>query len=351
MRVLAILLSLIISLPSGALRVTLTPQGSDTLSQGALDGLYGLLLNTEAVLSAEGIDLLLEGKPLLWARPGAIGSGNTAAPMTAGTTTAFDARALGELLSPWETERTDSIDLQEAGASSRQLRYVLGEEGFSRVWPDIAERLGLPELGGASITGKATFRRYFDRQGQEIGAYFYAEKFLLAGVTREVRLEYARKPGGGFFLSYRALDKKGSGLRVSLHGKPAEDGWRLNGETRQIGGDAPWSCSLSGRTDGKLTLEWKASGAGTLLLERQGEDAADFTLTMDKKIALTGRVTWQEARLLSRGAAAEGKMEDVSAALARQLLAALRLYAPEDWQQLLHAFAYGVWIDAQKEEP
>ena len=68
MRILAILLSLILSLPGGALRMSADVYSSQVLSVEALDGLNALLWDSSLLISPEGYDLTLGGQLLLWAR-------------------------------------------------------------------------------------------------------------------------------------------------------------------------------------------------------------------------------------------------------------------------------------------
>ena len=355
MKILALLLSLILSLPGGTLCFSAWVEGSDVFSVAALDGMNAALADARLVLSPEGYDLWSGDDLILWARPGVIASGDAAAPFDLPGTaeTALEkARALGALLAEWEVEKQETVDLQEAGTARRYLRYVLGEEGFARMIPRIAELLELPALAEASITGKATLRRYFDREGNEFGAYFYAEKLHLNGVTREVRLEYGYQPEKGLYLAFRCPDSKGqTNTRLSLHMKRTEKGWSVTGEAR----DGTGVYTAQGRTYGTLTLTAAQKEEGktlhhTLALDVL-EDGADFAYTREKTLLLTGTMRWNAETLPDRVAdAARNRLSDVAAAFAGRLLEALRQAAPDSWQQILHDMSPLAWVNAQKEE-
>ena len=355
MRILAILLSLILSLPGVALRFGADVHSSQTFSEEALDGMNALLAGAELVLSPAGYDLSMGDQLLLWARNGMLAAGDAHAPLEAETLegTALErARALGALLAEWEIEKQDTIDLQEAGSARKYLRYVLGEDGWSRMWPQMAEILGLPELAGAAITGKGTLRRYFDRDGQEFGAYFYAEKLHLNGVTREVRLEYGFQPEKGLYLAFRCPDTRGQdNTRISLRAKRSGTGWTVTGELRENSG----TYTIKGKTDGKLTLQAsrKVNGktAADSLALQITEGSAAYEYISNKITVLTGTLYWTPAVLPERDVpAASGTLEDVAAAVARPLLSILRQAAPDSWQQVLHDLSPAAWIDAQKED-
>ena len=358
MRILILLLSLIITLPSDALRFTGSVEESDFFSAQAIDELNALLRDTALTLSADGYDLTLSGDPALWARSdGVIASGKDAAPLEVPSDDADAltlARQIGKLLSEWETEREDAVDLQEAGTARTQLRYVLGEDGWARMWPRAAAILGLDAYAEATITGKATFKRYFDRHGQEFGAYFYAEKVHWGGKTREIRLEYAAQPEKGIYLAFRCPDGKGANTRVALHAKYNGGGWTVNAEASETAANSQLSCSLEGRTDGELTAEYaqKRNGKKTaraLTLQLRGEEA-DYLLSDGQKTLAAGVIAWHKAALPERSAAADGTEEAVAAAFAHSLLNAIRQYAPESWQQILYMLSPQAWADIHKED-
>lgn len=360
MKVLVWLLSLLLALPAGETQFAFTADGGQTLSEAALAGLSAVLAETRLTLGADGCDLTCDGVPLAWARTGLIGSGDVAASteMPGLSGTAIDlAQALGRLLAPWETEKTDTIDLQEAGSARRRLQYVLGEEGWGRMAPQMADLLGIEALSDSTLTGKATFRRYFDRADQEIGAYFYAEKLRLEGVTREVRLEYGLQLDRGFYLAFRCPDSRGTtNTRLSIHLKRTQTGWTGSAEVRETlsGGSSQWT--LKGSLPGTLTLEGgrKLDGVShkyaLSLKTAEGEGA--YAWTVDGARLLEGGVTWQPGALADRREiSANADIAQVSAALAADLLDILRSAAPESWQQLLFAALPTAWIDVQKEDP
>ena len=110
MRFLSLLLALLMTAPSGALRLTATIGESELLSDGALAALSALADSTELRLSAEGFDLSKNGELLLCARAddksGVIACGDAAAsfdiPMAGEADVWTTMEELGALLSPWE---------------------------------------------------------------------------------------------------------------------------------------------------------------------------------------------------------------------------------------------------------
>ncbi|MBQ9197223.1 MAG: hypothetical protein IJ157_08265 [Clostridia bacterium] len=355
MRILALLLSLILPLSGGAMGFTAFVESSEFFSVAALDGMNSLLAESGLILLSEGYDLTLGRELLLWARDGVMASGSAAAMLEsiAMEGSALDmAATLGEALAEFEAERQDAVDLQEAGTARKYLRYVVDDEAWMENREQLATLLRLPALARSEIAGKATFRRYFDREGQEFGAYFYTEKLLLDGVTREVRLEYGFQPQKGLYLAFRCPDSKGkTNTRISAHAKWNGEGWTVSGEVRAADG----TYTAQGKTNSSLTLNASRKEGGVTrthsLTLWPGDSAADFEYVNDKTLILTGTVYYAPAELAEREMPATiGAIEDVSAALTKPLLRVLRQAAPDSWQQILHGLSSSVWIDAQKEE-
>ena len=336
MRILAILLSWLLTLPGGGVMLSADAAASGVLSEAGLAGVRRVLAETRLIVSAQGFDLLAGDNLLLWARPEAVVCGGAAAPLTedAAPGDALSLAAeMGELLAPWMQEKAESVDLQEAGTARRQLVYTLEQEDFAALWPDISRALSL-EGQDVSLSGKATFKRYFTRDGQEIGAYFYAAALEINGQSREVRLEYGRQAGKGLYLAFRCPPAdQGEDTRITLHARERTGGLTLNAELRETRDGKTVLWSLQGKTDGKLTL----SADQTTLTLQMGGEQADYTLTRGKEKLLSGTVSWQEAALPSRQIPEPLRdMEAVSAALAPRLLDFLRREAPDSWQQVLH---------------
>ena len=112
MRILAVLLSLLFTLPGNAMRMTLSVQKSEVLSQIALDGLNALLGDLSLTVSPDGFDAVLGQEPILWARiageRAVLVSGDDAclSPVWSAGGSAWDAsEALGELLSPGKRKK------------------------------------------------------------------------------------------------------------------------------------------------------------------------------------------------------------------------------------------------------
>ena len=367
MKILALILSLLLALPAGGVRLTATATKSETLSPGALTAAQALLQEAALTISSDGYDLVCGDDLLLQARADAAGGfvacGNQAAPLAVAAFGSADvwqtARELGALLASWEQEVGAAVDLQEAGVAARQLVYVLTGEEWAQVWPQAVQILCAcaPEaamLAEAQIVGKGTLKRYFDRDGNEMGLYFYAAELRVHGETREVRLEYGFQAGKGLYAAFRCPNKNETrNIRLALHGKKTKGGWSLNGSLRLIHDGDSEVYALDGRTDGTLKLS---------LNRKRGGDAAQYALTLamqaggaqyqyqkEKRLALAGAVQWQAVALTEASAAApNGDMAQVSTALAGRLLALARAASPDHWQELVHALATETLVNAQQ---
>lgn len=369
MRYLALLLSLILSLDLGCARLTFTAEKSDVLSAEALTALSTLLDETELTASPAGYDVTAGGELLLWARlnggEGAVVCGDAALPLageTAQTGGMRDAqRELGELLKKWEESSAKTADLKEAGTARRQLVYTLSAAEWTRIWPRVTETLrayvpAAAELEKIELLSKGIFKRYFDKEGQEIGAYFYAEKARMGEETRELRLEYGWQPDKGLYLVFRCPDPKGkNNLRIALHAKYNGTGWTLNGEMRHLMDADADVYTLSGKTNGKITLGLSRKRDGRAvpyeIVLQPGEKSAAYTYFRSKRLVLSGAVRWQKAELPERTLPEAMDTEEAfSAALAARLLPLMTSASPEGWQQLLHYLATDALIRAQGEE-
>ncbi|MBQ7455499.1 MAG: hypothetical protein IJS53_03550 [Clostridia bacterium] len=366
MQLLCLFLSVLLALPAPALRLTAAATGSDTLPAGALSALEAVLDQTALTLTADAFRLDHAGEALLSARLGEALCCNDAACALDGVSIgsadlAQTAQALGELLAPWEAQSEQAVDLQEAGSARTVFTYALTGEEWAELLPQAAALLGecLPgaeAIAGAEIVGKGTFKRYFDKDGREIGAYFYAAEVHLNGEAREVRLEYAMAPGKGFFVAFRCPNAKGtSDFRVSLHGKDRGGAYTLSGEIRRAAGADSDVVTLDGKTDGKLTINYSRKRGGataayalTLTLREGG---ADFTYALNRRAVLRGTLAWEAAEAPDLSLPApNADLEGVASALALRLYACMRAASPGHWQELAHALAAQTLIDAQAEE-
>ena len=219
-------LLLCLFLCSGAMaqgmEIRLTAEKSEVLSDGALRALTTWLadayLNVQLQQDAQVIALHHGDRLLLSAaanpQAAAIASGETTAkvpPMTADIAqipaqVTAAAENLGRLLMDYEKSAKATAELGGAVKVKTQLSYALTAEEWAAVWPQVCDILG-ESLRGISIESKGTLRRYFDQDGKEIGAYFYAEKVRIAeNDVREVRLEYGLS-GSGLYLAFRCPNK------------------------------------------------------------------------------------------------------------------------------------------------
>ena len=363
MKIISLLLSLMLAL-GAPLQLTLTARESAAMSPGAVEALNALLGDAALTLSAEEYALTYAGEPRLLARAGeGIACGEAAAPLeiqAGGHGDVFRAaRELGELLAPWEEQTAQNVDLQEAGMARTVYVYALTGEEWAQVMPGVMAILTAcaPEaaaLENAEIVGKGTFKRYFDKDMNELGAYFYAQEAHLDQEAREVRLEYARAAGKGFFIALRCPNARQTrNVRIALHGKEREGAWARSGDVRIVMGKESEIFGVSGRTGGTLTLTLSRKGgedSGEYALALARSDAgAEYAFTRNKHLVLKGEACWQAAEAPEFTLPAiNTDMDGVAAALAGRLICALREAAPDTWQQLLHAVSTQTLIDAQK---
>ena len=136
-------------------------------------------------------------------------------------------QSLGTLLADFEREEHRSIEMGDVLTSPLQLTYALTREEWQEKWPDvlalIADVFPAYDLSGFDITSdKATFKRYFARDGQEIGAYFYAGSAQVAPEDiREIRLEWIRRCTWPFEAPARERAKRAISGSPSAHALPS----------------------------------------------------------------------------------------------------------------------------------
>ena len=307
-RIIALCLLLCLCFPAGTLaegwEIHLTPLDSDVLSNGAqralaqwLDKAYLTVHMSDALQQAA---LYYDGNMLL----SAVGDKNTGT-LTAGEYTApiamesFDPSAawtdvlagtqkLGETLKAYEKSAKATAELGGAVKAKTQLSYALSLDQWAEVWPAVA---ALDErLLGCTLESKATLRRYFDAEGREIGAYFYAEKLRIAeDDVREVRLEYAFQPDGGLYISFRCPNKNETrNLRISLTLKRTERtdriSYAVNGDIRHKHADGQDTLLMEGTLK---EAEGILSGKATLTYtQKRGETSVKHALTIQPELVL-----------------------------------------------------------------
>ena len=364
MRFLSLLLALLMTAPSGALRLTATIGESELLSDGALAALSALADSTELRLSAEGFDLSKNGELLLCARAddksGVIACDDAAAsfdiPVAGEADVWTTMEELGALLSPWEKRREESINLQEAGNAREVSTYALTGEEWANVWPQVTEILcrmtpSAQILAKAQINGKGTFKRYFAKDGTVVGGYFYAAEMTINDVKREVRVEFGRQTGKGVYVAFRCPNKKNtSNIRLVLHAQEHAGGWTLNGDLRVTGSESA-HYTIEGRTDGKLKLGWTAPFLGKAtayaLILRNGESESELTLQRGTRILLTGVAYREKTELPKLELTANGDIYAVAKALSEHITSMLISDQPENGMQLIHYLAIDQMLNAQ----
>ena len=364
MRFLSLLLALLMTVPSGAVRLTATIGESELLSDGALSALSALADSVELRLSTEGFDLSKNGELLLCARTddsnGVIACGDAAASFdvpAAGEVDAWTAmEELGALLSPWEKRREESINLQEAGNAREVSTYALTGEEWANVWPQVTEILcrvtpSAKMLATAQINGKGTFKRYFAKDGTVVGGYFYAAEMTVNDVKREVRVEFGYQSGKGLYAAFRCPNVKNtSNIRMSLHAQKHAGGWKLNGDLRVTGSESE-HYTVEGYTDGKLKLGWTEPFLGKAtaysLTLRSNENKSEFTLQRGTRVLLTGEVYKEKTELPEVELTANTDENAVAQALSEHIVSMLISEQPENGMQLIHYLAIDQMLNAQ----
>ena len=224
--------------------IRLTAEMSEVLSDGALRALTTWLadayLNVQMQQDAQEIALHHGDRLLLSAAANPQGAAVTAGEITAkvqpmtvdiaqlpAQATAA-AESLGQLLKVYEKSAKATAELGGAVKAKTQLSYTLQAAEWAAVWPQVCDILG-ESLRGISLESKGTLRRYFDQDGKEVGAYFYAEKVRIAeNDVREVRLEYGLSDSG-LYLAFRCPNKNGTrNVRISITAKRTERSDRIS---------------------------------------------------------------------------------------------------------------------------
>ena len=264
-------------------------------------------------------------------------------------------QSLGTLLADFEREEHRSIEMGDVLTSPLQLTYALTREEWQEKWPDvlalIADVFPAYDLSGFDITSdKATFKRYFARDGQEIGAYFYAGSARVAPEDiREIRLEWGCRADKALYLAFRS-PSQGKGetrnFRIAFSARIAKQTvWSC--EVRRVAGDYERIFAADGRytssfLDGKSTASYqrkqgKRSLKYTLTLQPNGEQTAAYALNRGGKLLLSGTVQWTAAAL-----PAGLPVQTDTAALARLFTQTLMAEDPANAQALLQALC---WTD------
>ena len=224
--------------------IRLTAEMSEVLSDGALRALTTWLadayLNVQMQQDAQEIALHHGDRLLLSAAANPQGAAVTAGEITAkaqpmtvdiaqlpAQATAA-AESLGQLLKVYEKSAKATAELGGAVKAKTQLSYTLQAAEWAAVWPQVCDILG-ESLRGISLESKGTLRRYFDQDGKEVGAYFYAEKVRIAeNDVREVRLEYGLSDSG-LYLAFRCPNKNETrNVRISITAKRTERSDRIS---------------------------------------------------------------------------------------------------------------------------
>ena len=208
-RLLCIVLILLL-LPGMALgegvALSFTAQDSKLCPQGAAEALNTLLDGMTLTVDDTGADMrcqLARGDQA-WL------SLSSSAPRITLERMLSLSQSLGALLADFEREEHRSIEMGDVLTSPLQLTYALTREEWQEKWPDvlalIADVFPAYDLSGFDITSdKATFKRYFARDGQEIGAYFYAGSARVAPEDiREIRLEWGCRADKALYLAFRS---------------------------------------------------------------------------------------------------------------------------------------------------
>lgn len=348
---------LILLLPYAALgegiSLSFTAEGSNLWPDGTADALRTLLCGMTLTVSDTGEDTVC-----LLARDGqtwlSLASGTPRVTLERMLTLSAD---LGTLLSDYEREEHRSIEMGEVMTSTQQLTYALTREEWQEKQPEAIALIAavFPEfdLSDFEITGeKATFKRYFARDGQEIGAYFYAAQAQVApDDIREIRLEWGCRAEKGLYLAFRCPGQgKGEerNLKISFSARISKQtSWSC--EIRRVSGDAQHIFSAEGRytddfTDGKSSASYqrkngKQSVKYTLDLKPDGSQTSAYTVKRSGKLLLSGTFSWAEASLPDVFEA-----QSDPSVLAHLLVQTLVNEDPENAQALLQALCASEYL-------
>ena len=348
---------LILLLPCAALgegvSLFFTAEDSDLWPSGAADALRTLLCGMTLTVADTGEDTvcLLSRDGQTWL------SLASDAPRVSFDRMLTLSANLGALLSDYEREEHRSIEMGEVLTSTQQLTYALTREEWQGKLPEAIALISAVfpgfDLSDFEITGeKATFKRYFARDGQEIGAYFYAEQAQVApDDIREIRLEWGCRAEKGLYLAFRCPSQdKGEerNLKISFSARIFKQTvWSC--EVRRIAGDTQHIFSAEGRytddfTDGKSSASYqrkygKQSVKYTLDLKPDGSRTSAYTIKRSGKLLLSGTLSWEEASLPNGF-----KEQSDPSVLAHLLVQTLVNEDPENAQALLQALCTSEYL-------
>lgn len=283
------------------------------------------------------------------------------------------AQRLGALLKDYEKSANASAELGGAVKAKTQLSYALTKEQWAEVWPAVCDILG-ETLTGYTIESKGTLRRYFDVEGSEIGAYFYAEKVRIAeNDVREVRLEYGCQPEKGLYLAFRCPDKNETrNVRISLTAKRTERtdriSYTVNGDIRVKHAEGQDTLLI----ESTLKEQEKVfSGKATInYTQKRGDNSVKHALSLKPEIMLvdqtgTVEVAYDRAGLnimtgkVMLSAAPEKEImvpavnaqwEQLVQALTRKLIYSLLDAEPEDRLELMYYLNRSAFLTGDEKE-
>ena len=283
------------------------------------------------------------------------------------------AQMLGQALSAYEKSAKATAELGGVVKAKTQLSYALSKEQWAEIWPQVCDILG-ERFAAYTMESKGTLRRYFDAEGSEIGAYFYAEKVRVGeNDVREVRLEYGYQQAKGLYLSFRCPNKNETrNTRISLTAKRTE---RTDRISYAVNGDIRLK-----RAAGQDTLliestlkeqEGVFSGKATLnYTQKRGEQSVKHALTIKPEVALGSlsgviKIAYDRAGqnvatgTLALSAAQTGEIsipavnvsqEQLTEALARRLVYSLLDIAPEDRLELMYYLNRSLFLTGDEKE-
>ncbi len=283
------------------------------------------------------------------------------------------AQMLGQALSVYEKSAKATAELGGVVKAKTQLSYALSKEQWAEIWPQVCDILG-ERFAAYTMESKGTLRRYFDAEGSEIGAYFYAEKVRVGeNDVREVRLEYGYQQAKGLYLSFRCPNKNETrNTRILLTAKRTERtdriSYAVNGDIRlkhAAGQDTLLIESTLKEQEGVF------SGKATLnYTQKRGEQSVKHALTIKPEVALGSllgviKIAYDRAGqnvatgTLALSAAQAGEIsipavnasqEQLTEALARRLVYSLLDIAPEDRLELMYYLNRSLFLTGDEKE-
>lgn len=369
----------VLALGEGAC-VSFVPRESDVWPQAALNALGVLLSGMELNVSADdtGAYFALDRKGEMLLRGEVLESGGAVWTQGACTATEGENRlgdmsvctlfaSLGDVLKDWEKSEEKKIELERVGTIRSQLVYVLAGEEWAQMWPQVMEKLTafapqLQALENLTVGEKGTLKRYFLKDGTEIGGYFYAAEVTLNGEKREARLEWGYIPDKGLYIAFRCPNARDTrNVRIAVRGWETEkNGVRTRRYTADVrivrdGDSAVYT--LEGKFDkgawngeGTLNATVKTDGKTrkyALNLETLADAGAlDVMYKQDGLTYLRGDMHISPAKKVSASAPeTSGDMQHVVQSLALRVLSILQAEAPEGMQVLLHYLSGNNYLD------